>query len=271
MSEEKKTVYDPITRQRLAETLRKIGVRSDQIIEVHARLSSFDWLIGGAQTIVDTLMEIAGETGTIMMPMHHIGNSEPSDWENPPVAPSLYRLVRDAIPPYNPEINDITGMGDVAENFRRRPGVLISHHPEVSYAAWGRYAKLLCNHQSYHFPLAEESPAARLYEMKGNVLLIGCDFDTATCLHLAEYKTDSRMISIHGSSMPTENGREWRKYLDLEVDSSAFMKVKTIMQRKNMINEVTLGGSLIQYFSASEAIDEAIDYFEKSTVYELYR
>lgn len=271
MTEKKKIVQDPITKDQFKAALVKLGVKKGQIIEVHTKLSSFHWIVGGAQTIVDALMELEEEGGTILMPAQCGGNNEPSDFVNPPVAPESYRDIRSAMPPFDPQTSDISGMGAVAENFRHREGVVVSNHPSAAYAAWGRYARLLCNRQSLHFALAEESPTARLYELKGYVLLIGADFDSATCMHLAEYRTDCRPIKIMGGSVDSGNGPEWKKYLDLDIDSSVFPKVRTIMARKNMIHETMLGGSHIQFFSASSAIDEATTYFEKTSIYELYR
>lgn len=265
------TVTDPVTKDMLVEALKKLGVRSSQILEVHASLGSFHYVIGGARTVVDALMEICGQSGTLLMPMQTADNSEPSDWNHPPVAPELWPDVRKSMPPYDPNASDIPGIGEVAENFRHREGVVISNHPSVSYAAWGRYARLLCNRQSLHFPLAEESPTARLYELKGNVLLIGCDMDKCTCMHLAEYRTDCRPIRICGASV--KNGEEtvWRKYLDLAVESDGFVRVRQRMERKNMIQKTMLGGSEIMYFSAVDAIDEATRYLEDSSVFDLYR
>jgi len=38
-----------------------------------------------------------------------------------------------------------------------------------------------------------------------------------------------------------------------------------------MIRETTLGGCRIQFFPAAAAIDEAVRYFDKTVVYDLYR
>lgn len=272
MKENKKqtAVNDPVTKDDIVNALHRLGVTGNMILEVHSSLSSFHYVIGGARTVVDALIEVAGEGGTILMPTQVSDNTEPSDWVNPPVAASLYRTVRAAIPPYDPKNSDISSMGEIVKNFRHRDGVEISGHPNVSYAAYGRYARLLCNRQSTHFPLAEESPAARLYELKGFVLLLGADFDSCTCMHLAEYRTDCRPIKINGSKVSTPEGDKWVRYLDLDIDSSSFTKVRQRMAAKNMIRETNLGGCHIQFFSAVNAIDEAEKMFEQS-VYELYR
>ena len=271
MEKKKRTVAEPVTKGMLIAALKKIGVSGNQIIEVHSSLSSFDYIVGGAHTVVDALLEICGDGGTILMPTQNIDNSEPSDWQYPGIEPYLYKKIRSAIPPYDRRHGNIRYMGEVPENFRHREGVVISSHPAVSYAAWGRYAKLLCNRQSVHFPLSEESPCARLYELKGSVLLLGTDFDTCTCMHLAEYRCDCRPVKICGASMSQDDKTVWKKYLDLDTNCESFMKVKAIMAKKNMIRETTVGGGHIMYFSASNAIDEATRYYERTVVYDLYR
>ena len=251
MTEMKQTVSDPVTKESFIQALKSLGITGNQILEVHTQMSSFGYVIGGARTIVDGLMELCENGGTILMPAQTVDNSEPSDWEYPAVAPTLYK--------------------EIVENFRLRDGVITSSHPTFSYSAWGRYARLLCNHQSMHFPLADESPTARLYELKGYVLLIGCDFDSATCMHLAEYRSDCRPIGIQGAKVKTAEGDVWRKYLDLRLDSDIFLKVGQMMRKKNMVRETMLGGCKITLFSAANAIDEAMRYFDKTMVYDLYR
>jgi len=265
------TIQEAFTKDDLVSTLRRLGVGPGQILEVHTSLSSFGYLIGGARTVVDALLEIAEDGGTILMPTQTGENSDPSSWENPPISPSLWQRVRDCTPAYDPERSDLRGMGEVVENFRHRPGVVFSNHPTVSYAAWGRYAKLLCNRQSLHFPLAEESPAARLYELKGFVLLLGAEMSTVTCMHLGEYRSDCRPIVIQGASMMEDGQRTWKPYLDLAIDSSEFGKVLPIMQKKGLVRETRLGNCGIRFFPANAAIDETTAYFEKTVVYDLYR
>ncbi|MCI5723630.1 MAG: AAC(3) family N-acetyltransferase [Erysipelotrichaceae bacterium] len=271
MTDMKQTVSDPVTKENFIQALKSLGITGNQILEVHTQMSAFGYVVGGARTIVDGLMELCADGGTILMPSQVSDNSEPADWEYPAIEPTLYKEVRNAIPAYDPNYSDVHYMGSVVENFRLREGVVTSNHPRYSYCAWGRYARLLCNHQSMHFPLADESPTARLYELKGYVLLIGCDFDSTTCMHLAEYRSDCRPIGIEGAKVQTPDGEVWRKYLNLQLDSDIFNKVGEIMKKKNMVRETMLGGCKITLFSAASAIDEAVRYFDKTMVYDLYR
>ena len=175
------------------------------------------------------------------------------------------------MPAYDPERSDLWYMGEIVENFRHRDGVMFSNHPSTSFAAWGRYARLLCNRQSLHFPLAEESPVARLYELKGHVLTLGVDFTNVTCLHLSEYRTEARPIVVQNACLSNNGKREWRKYLDLDIDSSGFDRVRAELEKKNLIRETDLNGCKIRLFPVSSAVDEATKLFEQNLIYDLYR
>ena len=90
-------------------------------------------------------------------------------------------------------------------------------------------------------------------------------------MHLAEYRCDCRPIVINGACLNTQDGPVWKKYLDLDIDSTVFLKVRDILVRKKLIRETTLGNCRIQFFPAAAAIDEATRYFDKTVVYDLYR
>ncbi len=270
-NEKNSTIESVVTKDSFINALKYVGLGPNMNVEVHASLSSFGYVIGGARTIVDALMEVITDGGTILMPTQTTDNTDPSSWVNPPALPSIWEDLRENMPAYHPEQSDLTEMGAIAENFRHRSGVMFSNHPNTSFAAWGRYARLLCNRQSLHFPLAEESPVARLYELKGHVLMLGTDFTTVTGLHLAEYRTESRPIIIQNACMMVNGNREWRKYLDLDIDSSGFDRIQTELEKKNLIRETDLNGCRISLFPLSSAVDEATKMFEQNSIYDLYR
>ena len=66
MAESEKIAYDPITRQRLVETLKRCGVRAGDMVEVHADVRAFECLIGKEETVVDALMDVVTPEGTIV-------------------------------------------------------------------------------------------------------------------------------------------------------------------------------------------------------------
>ena len=268
---EKKTIHQVITKHDLVDQLKAYGITSGMILEVHSSLSSFGYVIGGAQTIVDALIDTVGYSGTILMPLQTWGNSEPTYWKNPPAACHLMKTIRENTPIFDKKGSDTRMMGAVVENFRRRDGIIVSNHPTSSFAAWGKYAKLLCNRHSLHFSLSEESPAARLTELKGYVLLMGCDYDRCTVMHLAEYRSDARPILVQGSAVEMEGKRIWKKVLDLDISSDDFIHVGERLERKNLVTRFKIGNAECKLFRADLAVEEAIHYFEEESVLNYYR
>ena len=64
--------------------LKQVGVRDGQTIMVHTSLSSLGFVCGGAQTVIEALIECVGENGTLMMPSQSWKNLDAEtgvDWE----------------------------------------------------------------------------------------------------------------------------------------------------------------------------------------------
>ena len=58
----------PVVKQELLSAFRQLGIKNGQVLMVHASLSSFGYVCGGAQTVIEALLESVGEDGTVMMP-----------------------------------------------------------------------------------------------------------------------------------------------------------------------------------------------------------
>ena len=52
--------YTHLSQKDILEQLKEIGVSAGMILEVHASLSAFGYVCGGAQTVVNALIEAVG-------------------------------------------------------------------------------------------------------------------------------------------------------------------------------------------------------------------
>ncbi|MCF0110154.1 MAG: AAC(3) family N-acetyltransferase [Erysipelotrichaceae bacterium] len=264
-------IHTVVTRNDIMQGLALLGLEEGMVVEVHSSLSSFGYVVGGAQTVVDALIDIVGRTGTILMPMQCSDNTEPANWINPPIDPELNPVVRKNMPAFNVYNTEAVNMGAIVENFRRREGVVFSNHPTSAFCARGRYAKLLTNRHSLHFGLSGESPVSRLYELKGSVLLLGVGYDNCTCMHLAEYLAECRPIIVNGSAISVEGRQTWKKYLDLDIDSDIFKQIGQVLEGKGLVSHMKIGNCDAILFNATQAVDEAVRYLDAQCIYNLYR
>ena len=82
-------------------------------------------------------------------------------------------------------------MGIVAQTFWQLPGVLRSDSPHAFAAAGPQAARITAPHP-VDVPHGLDSPAGRVYELDGQVLLLGVDHTANTTIHLGEYMRRAR-------------------------------------------------------------------------------
>lgn len=108
----------PVTVDSLQADVSDLGVGSGTVLLVHASLSALGWVNGGPVAVIVTFQNVIGFTGTLVMPAHSTGLSDPSEWENPPVPRSWWDIIRETMPAYRPDLTATRKMGVIAETFR---------------------------------------------------------------------------------------------------------------------------------------------------------
>ena len=157
-----------LTKREIAQHLKALGVQPAMTLMVHSSLSALGQVEGGADAVIDALLEVIGPQGTLLMPTHPARDGRTFD--------------PDAIP---------SDMGTISETFRQRRDVRRSRHPYHPVAALGAdAARLLHQHESSAAPDGSATPYGRLIAAQGFALLIGCDLDTLTLLHAIEANLD---------------------------------------------------------------------------------
>lgn len=165
-----------IGRDDIVQGLRDLGVREGDVLMVHSALSSIGRVQGGAQTVIDALIEAVGPSGTIAMPTLYIPSITSGEVFEVNKSPSQ--------------------MGEITETFRKRQGAVRSVHPTHPIAASGaRAAELTADHAKAPTACGLGTPFSKLIEWGGKVLLLGVDQDRNTLLHTAEDYADSPYLT----------------------------------------------------------------------------
>jgi aminoglycoside 3-N-acetyltransferase len=158
-----------ITKNELIQQLLDLGVQPGGVLLVHTAFSKVKPVEEGPLGLIAALRGALGREGTLVMP------SMTSDDDQP--------FERTATP--------CLWLGIVAETFWRMPGVLRSDSPHA-FAAIGPQAARITAPQPVDLPHGPDSPVGRVYELNGQVLLLGAGHDSNTTVHLAEYLGGAR-------------------------------------------------------------------------------
>jgi aminoglycoside 3-N-acetyltransferase len=201
----------PVTadRHELKEYLRQIGVVEGALVMAHTSVSGLTLTEGpdqpparlakAAQHLLQDLLELVGETGTLVMPTIAPYQAE-CDYAN--------ALNRDYVYCYDPAKTPCaTGLAN--ELFRRWPGVQRSLHPYNTVAVRGPLADELLRdnlNQSKPLPHGVHSAHYRFCQRNGLVVSIGVPLGpNLTLVHVAN--------EIRDQDWPIEDFFEERRYL----------------------------------------------------------
>lgn len=253
-----------VLKQDILTALDQVGVGGGQTVMVHASLSSLGFVCGGAQVVIEALLESVGAEGTIMMPAQSWKNLDPAagvHWEEPE---EWWQAIRDHWPAYNKYITPTNTMGAVAEMFRKWPGTLRSGHPARSVAANGKYADYLTREHTLSNIFGDGSPIGKLYELDGYVLLIGVGYDKNTSLHLADARAEypGKHDCIEHSAVMENGERIWKSYPTLFVDGEDFTEIGAAFEKAHAVQRAPLGSGTITLMKQRELVDFAVNWIE---------
>ncbi|WP_099469481.1 aminoglycoside N(3)-acetyltransferase [Konateibacter massiliensis] len=255
-----------IVKQDILEALNSVGVQSGQTLMVHTSLGSLGFVCGGAQVVIEALVESVGLDGTIIMPTQSWKNLDPSTgvhWEEPE---EWWQAIRDNWPAYNKDVTPTNSMGAVAEMFRKWPGALRSDHPARSVAALGRNASYLTESHDLSNIFGEGSPIGKLYELDAYVLLIGVGYDKNTSLHLADARANypSKHFVSESSAVLEKGQRVWKTYETLYVDGEDFEEIGADFELQYSVQKSVMGNGILRLMRQRELVDFAVEWIEKN-------
>ncbi len=241
--------------------LQQLGITAGDHLMVHSSLKSMGWIAGGAQAVVEALLETITETGTLVMPAQSTDNSDPVYWMEPPVPENWHQPIREHLPAFDPDLSSMRGMGKIAECFHRHPSTIRSPHPSHSFMACGKHAADWMSEQPLGDSFGKKSPLAKMLQAHVKILLIGVGFDSCTALHYAEFVQDNRSTFPQGAACLVDGKRVWQTYDCVEMDSDRFPEIAKAFP--GIIVEGQLGQATTQLVEMKAFLEFGIDWLQK--------
>lgn len=102
-----------VLKEDLINGFKELGLKKGQAVMVHTSLSNLGFVCGGAQIVIEALIECVGEEGTIMMPTQSWKNLDPSTGVHFEEPKEWWQTIRDNWPAYNKDITPTNTMGQV--------------------------------------------------------------------------------------------------------------------------------------------------------------
>lgn len=231
-----------VTKEAIKQGVEAVGVAAGDTVFVHSSLSAFGHVDGGADTVIDALLEVLGDTGTLVMPTF------------------TWSRFHDADAAVFDVVNTPSETGRITEVFRHRDGVKRGIHLCHSVAAVGPNTEAVLGDGKSSFGRGSTFDA--LYELDSWNLFLGVDFRACTALHVAEelmnvpYRKHrsydgSTVVLPDGSVIPSES----TEFLRIKGYWNDFQKMGAIFNDAGIVRQTTVGEAELSNARIRQIID----------------
>ncbi len=228
---------EKLFKQDVKDGLFALGLRRGMAVMVHSSLAGFGNVEGGADTVIDALLEVLGSDGTLMMPSFS-GPDKVFDYKKSPC-----------------------GLGEIPDSFWRRKEVRRSLHPTHSAAACGRHAGYFLEaHERAKTAYGENTPYKRLIDKGGFALMLGVDLDRLTILHTVEAFADAPYLKTIRKKYIDANGSEKEAVIEkMAGPHRNFIGLDADFRKNGIMKSGKIGRAVCRLIDAARMFDYCME------------
>ncbi|MBE6789305.1 MAG: AAC(3) family N-acetyltransferase [Ruminococcaceae bacterium] len=236
----------PITKDQIVFSLKLGGIENGDVVLMHSALSSIGFVEGGADAVIDAVLEAVGEEGTFAVSTMAFNH------------------------PYDPE-NDKSTVGIISEVHRLRKNSIRSLRPVHCINAIGAKAEELTrDHDKCATNCGVGSPYLKLRDMNGKIILLGVDNNRNTTLHAIEDIMDS--VYLESRVFPAPKYVEGYENKTIEINKFCpghrdFLKFTVDLRREGALTEVVIGNATAKIIDVKKMFELGQKLLSKDPLY----
>lgn len=246
-----------MTQNVLMRELTDLGVKRGDMLIVHSSLKSLGYVEGGALSVINSILDIIGAEGTLIVPTL-TGKREDSS-KCPPVFNVL-------------ETPCWTGI--IPETVRKLKEAKRSLHPTHSVSAIGHEKDYVtCGHQFSGSPCDMRSPYFLNAINNGHILLIGVDQESNTSIHSCEelaqvpYHLQTDVTAAYVTDYAGEKIRIENRLHNWEKPETDFNKLDALYLETGIMKMKQIGNAEVRYIDAGKMFTFTIDLLKKNKLF----
>ena len=238
-----------LSRQDLVCELNDASIGEVRLLLMHSSLHSLGRVEHGADSVVDAVLEVIGDDGTLMVPTFNYTLGE-LDLFDPDQVPSQ--------------------CGIVTETLRQRPEAIRSLHPNYSVAAIGKDAEPLTREHWRAESVGVGSPIDRIAREDGYIFLLGVKHDADSTMHVGEAYAQAAYRGVRfdptwprTAQVRTPSGDLVELSLNDEPGcSTGFGMIEAPLREKGMIRDFKIGQAKCQLVKGLDVIETTMEILE---------
>lgn len=245
----------PMTQSQIATGLRDLGLQPGDVVLIHSAMRTLGHVEGGANSVVEALLDVIGERGTLVAPTFTFIH-EPED--DPIIDPAT----------------DKSEMGAITEAVRLHPDALRSTAYRHSFAAIGRRAHVITDVDPSLSVFDIRSSFGVMLALNTKVLLLGVNYSNSTSHHFAEWLCEvpyRHTIDMNVKVRRSDGSIVQQPMIDYQPfgyggsQHTDFNRLGQIQEDRGTVSIGAIGNSVVRLFSQRDLVDIAQEEAEKDT------
>jgi len=229
-------VDSTVTREDIARGLTELGIRPGELLLVHSSLSSFGKVEGGAEAVVDALLDTLRASGTLVVPTF----TSASDVFDPDTTPAT--------------------TGAITEVVRNRANAVRSLHPTHSVAAIGPLAEDIVKGHERVDAFGRGSPLFKMLQARARILQLGTTHTSNSMIHTAEEIAQAGYLDRSAQvRLKTPQGKIVSRWIRRPGCSVGFDAIEDVLQAAGAIAETQIGRCRARVMAARAVVDAAVE------------
>jgi aminoglycoside 3-N-acetyltransferase len=229
---------------------KKIGLTNGDVVLVHSSFKSLGEVKGGPQKVVDALVSVVGEKGTVIFPNFNFDFSRYGTTWNIKDTPSH--------------------MGIISEFARKDPRSLKVFHPIYSFSIIGKHAEKLVKNK-YKGGYSKESVFNKLRILDGKIIHIDTIYKGSTFFHHVEemVQVDYKFFKEFTGFVIDKNEKKINDTFELYVRDldrgivTDVTKISKILEKKEIMKNGEIGDATVWYMKAEDVFQCTEDAIKK--------
>jgi aminoglycoside N3'-acetyltransferase len=235
-----------VTKNQIKRGFRALGLRKGDIIGVHSSLSSFGHVEGGADAVIDAMLETIGKASSAVVPSYSDNRER---LEIAPEEKAMGVTWKTRILPFDPK-TAACWTGKIPDTFWRRQEAVRGTQRLHSLSAIGPQAGELI--QGWH----------KLRDLDGYILLLGVTLRCCSSMHLAEEHVQLPRYILERTTIPAElhakyPADQWELGYGSYPD---FTLMEGPCQERGIMKLVRIGDAVVRLVRLRELIDLYANY-----------
>jgi len=244
------------TKKDLISDFAAIGLTKGDSVIVHSSCKSIGKVEGGAETVIEALLDTIQSEGTLLFPNLNIWQEFNKD--NPPCFDLRGATVRK--------------LGIIPEIFKFHYATHFSIHPTHSLMGRGKNAGLITpEHELAGYPCGPGTPWKKNIDLKGKILLLGVTPHSNTSYHCVEehIKNSYRLSKEPIEGVVVVDGKEMivRSYLHAWAPKIDFSILNKTLEEAGYLKRGRIGEAESLCISAKEFFDAGMEKVKKNPQY----